>query len=268
MQTPLNTWHEIDQKARQLADLRLAENLHYEKFVMYSIITHSTAIEGSTLTEQETELLFEDGLTAKSKPLVHHLMNTDLKNAYTFAAEQAKKGEPAKFSPDYLKTLNALVMKSTGGINSTMGGDFDSSLGDFRLCGVTAGVGGRSYVNYQKIPQRVDELCEKLNSGLTAALNAPNQSLRDLYEFTFSAHLDLATIHPWVDGNGRTARLLINLLQFRLALSPTKTFSEDRADYITSLKNSQETGENTPFLAFMAAQHLKTLEEGVEVALK
>jgi len=62
-------WQEIKEKTELFANLRLQQNLDYEKFAIYSIITHSTAIEGSTLTEQETEVLFESGLTAKGKPL-------------------------------------------------------------------------------------------------------------------------------------------------------------------------------------------------------
>ena len=248
-----NIWQEIEQKTQQFEKLRLPQNVDYEKFVIYSIITHSTAIEGSTLTEQETELLFESGLTAKGKPLVHHLMNTDLKNAYMFAVERAK--EKPVFSLDFLKTLNALVMKSTGGVNNTMGGDFDSGRGDFRLCGVTAGIGGKSYPHYLKIPEKTNDLCEKLNNKL----NANSENLRELYEITFEAHLDLATIHPWVDGNGRTARLLMNFLQFYFNIVPTKTFSEDRAEYIASLRESQDKNDNSCFFAFMAAEHLKTL---------
>jgi len=295
-------WQEIEQKTRLFDGLNLRQNLDYEKFTIYSIITHSTAIEGSILTEQEAELLFESGLTAKGKPLAHHLMNTDLKNAYMFAVERAKK--KPKFSSGFLKTLNALVMKSTGGINSAMGGNFDSSRGDFRLCGVTAGIGGKSYINYLKIPDKINEFCGKLNKQLNvksketlsnclcgmkrkahgaqeprhieryvevtsaaqrsdSPAQAINQSfpdnLKELYEITFNAHLDLATIHPWVDGNGRTGRLLMNFLQFYFKLVPTKTFSEDRAEYIESLRKSQDKNDNSYFLEFMAFQHLKTL---------
>ena len=71
-------------------DLRLGDMLDYIKYYLYSIITHSTAIEGSLLTELDTQLLFDDGLTAKGKPLTHHLMNEDLKNAYLFALCRAE----------------------------------------------------------------------------------------------------------------------------------------------------------------------------------
>lgn len=257
-------WRQIEQKTRQFEEQGLRQNLDYEKFVVYSIVTHSTAIEGSTLTEQETELLFDSGLTAKGKPLVHHLMNTDLKNAYIFAMERAR--EELIFSADFLRSLNAMVMKSTGGPNSMMAGDFDSSKGDYRLCGVSAGVSGRSYVNYQKIPGMADALCDELNRLLS--VDPETLSLRELYEATFNAHLNLATIHPWVDGNGRTARLLMNFLQFRFGLVPTKTFSEDRGDYIAALRESQDTDDASFFQTFMAHQHLKTLEGELAGAAK
>lgn len=58
-----------------------------------------------------------------------------------------------------------------------------------------------------------------------------------LYELSFNAHLNLATIHPWGDGNGRAARLLMNYIQFCCHLFPTKIFKEDREIYILSLAN-------------------------------
>ncbi len=70
-------WQEIEQLYRMFRQLGIGEAVDYEKFYLYSLITHSTTIEGSTLTELDTQLLFDEGLTAKGKPLVHHLMNDD-----------------------------------------------------------------------------------------------------------------------------------------------------------------------------------------------
>lgn len=105
--------------------------------------------------------------------------------------------------------MNAMLMRTTGSVHSVMGGSFDSSKGEFRLCGVTAGVGGHSYMNYSKVPAKVDELCAILQEK-----QKKMGTFREQYELSFNAHLNLVTIHPWVDGNGRTARLLMNYIQF------------------------------------------------------
>ena len=75
-------WQEIEQLYQKFQQLGISEAVDYEKYYLYSLITHSTAIEGSTLTEAEAQMLFDEGLTAKGKPLVYHLMNEDLKKAY------------------------------------------------------------------------------------------------------------------------------------------------------------------------------------------
>ena len=78
-------WQEIEQLYQKFQKLGISESVDYDKYYLYSLITHSTAIEGSTLTELDTQLLFDEGVTAKGKPLVHHLMNEDLKQAYELA---------------------------------------------------------------------------------------------------------------------------------------------------------------------------------------
>ena len=231
--------------------------LDYDKYYLYSLITHSTAIEGSTLTELDTQLLFDEGVTAKGKPLVHHLMNEDLKQAYEFAKAESDRLVP--ITPAFLKRLNAMLMRTTGCIHSVMGGSFDSSKGEFRLCGVTAGIGGHSYMNYLKIPAKVDELCTILQEKQKSV-----GTFREQYELSFNAHLNLVTIHPWVDGNGRTARLLMNYLQFCYHLFPTKIFKEDREEYILSLRQCQNEETNQPFLDFMSGQLKKSLSLEIE----
>ena len=82
-------WQEIEQLYRKFQKLGISEAVDYEKYYLYQLITHSTAIEGSTLTEIDNQLLFDEGVTAKGKPLVHHLMNEDLKRAYELAKKEA-----------------------------------------------------------------------------------------------------------------------------------------------------------------------------------
>ena len=77
---------EIDRKLIETINRYFAsgieQQVNYEKFYLYSLITHSTAIEGSTVTEIENQLLFDEGIAAKGRTLVEQMMNVDLKNAY------------------------------------------------------------------------------------------------------------------------------------------------------------------------------------------
>ena len=61
--------------------LGIAEQIDNQKFYIYSLITHSTAIEGSTVTEIENQLLFDEGISAKGRSIQEQMMNLDLKNA-------------------------------------------------------------------------------------------------------------------------------------------------------------------------------------------
>ena len=250
-------WQEIELLYQKFQKLGISEAVDYDKYYLYSLITHSTAIEGSTLTELDTQLLFDEGVTAKGKPLVHHLMNEDLKQAYELAKAESESLAP--ITPAFLKRLNAMLMRTTGSVHSVMGGSFDSSKGEFRLCGVTAGVGGCSYMSYPKVPAKVEELCSILREK-----QKNMETFRERYELSFNAHLNLVTVHPWVDGNGRTARLLMNYIQFCHHLFPTKIFKEDRGDYILSLRQSQEDENSQPFLDFMAGQLKKSLSIEIE----
>lgn len=137
------------------------DQVDYQKFYLYSIVTHSTAIEGSSVSEVENQLLFDEGITAKGRSLTEQMMNVDLKDAYLSAFKIAT-GNPT-YTPLLLQQLSALVMRRTGSEYSTIAGHFDSSKGDFRLCNVSAGIDGRSYLAYNKISRAVDDFCRWIN---------------------------------------------------------------------------------------------------------
>lgn len=249
-------WSEIEAASLKCQQLRLSDSIDYKKFYLYSIITHSTAIEGSTLTEKETQLLFDEGLTAKNKPLLFHLMNEDLKEAYLFATEEAGKKTPV--TPDFLRELNARTMKNTGAMVEAITGSFDASKGEFRTVGVHA-AGGRSYMSHTKVKDNVNALCLELSKRLPAV-----RGLKEVYELSFDAHLNLVTIHPWADGNGRTSRLLMNYVQLYHGVTPSKIYQQDKPSYIKSLSLSQDGEDAAFFREFMAKQHLKMLREEIK----
>ena len=101
-------WQEIEQLYQEFQKLGISEAVDYEKYYLYSLIAHSTAIEGSTLTEVETQILFDEGLTAKGKPLVYHLMNEDLKKAFELAKTDSVSLIP--ITSAFLQKLNATLM--------------------------------------------------------------------------------------------------------------------------------------------------------------
>ena len=245
----------------QYKQLGIDSQIDYEKFYLYSIITHSTAIEGSTVTEIENQLLFDEGITAKGKPLMEQMMNLDLKRAYEESIRLAKNH--TDITIDILKALSHLVMQNTGSTYKTALGDFSSANGDLRIVNVTAGVGGRSYLSYQKVPAKLQEFCDWLNAQRQRPM-----SLSERYDLSFEAHYRLVTIHPWADGNGRMARLVMNQIQFEFGLIPAKVLKEDKGDYINALIATRGADDMSVFLEFMTGEMVKTLSADIDAFLR
>lgn len=240
-------------------ELGISNQVDYDKFYLYSIITHSTAIEGSTVTEVEAQLLFDEGITAKGKPMVEQLMNLDLKNAYGYGREWIKKHED--ITVDILITLASKVMARTGSEYNSLGGNFDASKGELRKLNVTAGAGGRSYMNWTKVPQKLEAFCDELNARRKTL---DTDDIAAIYELSFQAHYELVTIHPWADGNGRTSRLLMNLLQMEYDVLPTKVLKEDKGEYIQALIDSRENEDTGIFIDCMTELHCSHLRHDIE----
>ena len=246
---------------RRYKGLGIDSQIDYEKFYLYSIITHSTAIEGSTVTELENQMLFDEGISAKGKTIVEQMMNLDLKRAYEESIRLAK--EKTRITVDVLKALSKLVMQNTGSTYKTALGEFSSANGDLRLVNVTAGVGGKSYLSYQKVPAKLQEFCDWLN-----AQREKKMSMAERYNLSFEAHYRLVTIHPWADGNGRIARLIMNHIQFEFSLVPAKVLKEDKGDYINALIATRESDDISSFQDFMAEEMIKTITTDINTYLK
>lgn len=254
---------ELEKLVSQYRELGIDCQIDYDKFYLYSLITHSTAIEGSTITELENQIMFDQGISLKGKSIEEQNMNLDLKIAYEKAKQLADAHTP--ITVKMLKELSALVMKNTGKEYKTALGDFSSGKGELRLLNVTAGIGGKSYMNYNKVPIKLSELCTRLNE---ARENYADKSIAQLYELSFDAHYDLVTIHPWADGNGRMARLLMNQLQFEFGLIPAKILKEDKEEYIKALVATRENDDLNIFRDFMTSTMIKNLTHEIDVYRK
>lgn len=249
---------ELEKLIFRYRELGIDKQIDYDKFYLYSLITHSTAIEGSTITELENQIMFDQGISLKGKSITEQNMNLDLKKAYEAAIKLAHVH--TDITIDILKSLSALVMKNTGQEYKTALGDFSSAQGDLRLLNVTAGVGGKSYMNYSKVPVKLAEFCDWLNQERK---NYTRKGIAQLYELSFDAHYHLVTIHPWADGNGRMARLVMNMLQFEFGLIPTIILKDDKEEYIKALVETRENEDLSIFREFMIATMVKNLTHDI-----
>lgn len=233
--------------------LGINQQLDYDKFYLYSIITHSTAIEGSTVTEIENQLLFDEGISA-NKPIKEQMMNLDLKKAYEKSFEYAKKQQ--KLTVEMLCNLSSILMQNTGTEYNTIAGSFSSVKGELRLVNVSAGRGGKSYLAWQKVPDRLQMTCDYLNRRRS---EIDKNNIEEIYKLSFEAHYLLVSIHPWADGNGRMSRLVMNMIQKEFDVIPSIVKKENRVEYIQSLAISQEKDDMQDFMDFMMNHHIQNL---------
>ena len=233
----------------------IRQTIDFEKWNEISITHHSTAIEGSSLTIDESRLLLSEKITAKGKPLSHHNMVIDHHDALMKTLAYA--GQKEKITPELLKNISASVMKHTGGVVNTIAGSFDTSKGDFRLAMVY--VGERYFMNYQKVPEAVKKLCDEITAKIDKL-----QSVEEIYNLAFDAHFSLVTIHPFGDGNGRVSRLLMNYVLAYHKQPLALLFTEDKADYFKALEDSRNQESYLPFRNFLYSQQTKFYEQEIQ----
>lgn len=234
--------------------LNLDQVIDHDRFNQYAIVHHSSGIEGSTLTENETRLLLEEGITPKGKPLEHSLMVKDHYQALLFVLEAARQ----KKLPDlaFIQSVNAKVMHHTGSVYQTVFGEIDATKGLFRKGNISAG--GSYFVSFDKVPDYTQRLVTNLSAQLQQAATLPAQ-----LQLSFVTHFDLVSIHPFYDGNGRTSRLLMNFIQAYFGLPLSIVYQEDKKEYFDALVASRQTENIKPFEDFMASQYLKFLSHEI-----
>jgi Fic family protein len=227
----------------------------YKKYAYFAATHHSTAIEGSTLTESQVINLLEYGKPAANKPFEHNQMVYDHYQALLLIVALAKN--KTLLTPAIIKQIGAKVSNSTGGIVNTILGQYDISKGDFRLSMVRAGT--RTFPDYKKVPQLIDALCANANENLKNAVTIEEQC-----ELAFKLHFDFVSIHPFGDGNGRTSRLLMNFVQAYFDLPLSIVFKQDRLKYIEALESARRKEDIQPFYNFMYKQYNKFLKQEIK----
>lgn len=247
-------WKELEILRKKYLDLELNQAIDYEKFSMISIVYNSTKIEGCSLSESDTKVLLEDGITAKGKPLSDHLMVKDHYAAFQYIKKQSLLKNDISIS--LIKEVAAQVMKNTGSQINTISGEFDTSLGDLRLAQVY--VDKKYFPDFKKVEKLLTVLIESINKRLKIAKGS------DIIKLSADIHYNLVNIHPFGDGNGRTSRLMMNYIQMYHNEPLIKIFTEDRAEYIDALNLTEEKEDISIFREFICSQQIKFYKNEIE----
>ena len=198
----------------------------------------SNALEGNSLTETETKIVIEDGITIGGKPVRDHLEALGHSEAYDLLFRLAKNQEITEAN---VKELHRLFYYRID----------VKQAGKYRKRRVI--ITGTDFI--PPAPERIPDLMESFIAGLSEA-----RAKHHPVEFCAIIHKELVTIHPFIDGNGRAARLLMNLalLQagYPLAIIPPIL----RRDYLDTL-NKTHKGNDGPFITFIAGVCYESTKE-------
>jgi Fic family protein len=199
----------------------------------------SNAIEGNTLSPVETTLVIEKGITVGGKPLKDHLEALDHYDAVRYVRELARQEMPLTESD--VRNLHRLVMQRSA---PEIAGQY-ADLPRY----VRTETGRHSFPS----PVEVPALMRDLAGWLATSSNTPDTA--------FTAHRRLVDIHPFNDGNGRTARLLMNLILIRSGYPPIAVRLEDRLEYVRSLQQERAGQDAESFNALLYRRLDATLNE-------
>lgn len=207
---------------------------------------HSNAIEGNTLTLQETKLVLEEGITIGGKSLREHLEATNLAEAYDLIEAIAK--EKREIDHTTIQQIHEVVVR---GIRVDAG---KYRVHNARITGAT-----KTPPDFSKVTRMMDDLIAFLNLNLN--LQDKEKKEHPVKTAAFMHH-KLVEIHPFTDGNGRVARLLTNLFLVKEGYPPIVLRKEERGKYYRFLRLADE-GNLEPFANFIA----KSVDESLTLYL-
>ncbi len=201
----------------------------------------SNAIEGNTLTRIETAVVLEKGITVSGKPLRDHLEAVGHKDALDYVRQLARENEPIREID--IRRLHELVMVRVDPVEAGKYSDHQRLIGGSQVVLPPA--------------HEIAPLMADFASWLQAA--------KPSAETAFAAHAKFETIHPFSDGNGRTGRLLMNLLLMKSGYPPVVIGPEHRVAYLEGLETLQLRNDLLPYRQFMAERLAVSLDHHIEV---
>jgi len=240
---------QINDLKQSLDSFRPLQGIHIEKLNQYldEVFTYdSTTIEGNTLTLQETALVLNKGITIGGKSLREHFEIVNHKEAIDYIKEIVKKEEV--FNKRVLLDIHHLILKNIDSQN----------VGKFRNIDVMISGSAHKPPTFLQVENLINDYFEFYE-----------QEKEDLNPVILAAELHerLVTIHPFIDGNGRTARLVMNLILLKEGFPIVNISSQNalRDAYYKSLEIAQTEGNKEVFHKFIAKNVKDSLIKYLEI---
>ncbi len=231
----------IKKKKTQFDDLKPFSKTfqsNMEEWYKIELTYTSNAIEGNTLTRQETALVVEKGITVEGKTIVEHLEAINHAKAYKYI-QSLKLDNITKITKQIILKIHETILQNIDSQNA----------GRYR--NVPVRIAGSTVIlpNPLKVPDLMEQFVNWLHN-----------SKKTLPEIAIEAHLKFVSIHPFADGNGRTARLLMNLVLLTGGYPPVIISNKNRKQYIDSIEKVQLIGDLSDYEIFM----LKSIEKSFD----
>lgn len=217
-------------------DLSIVKNLHEDLVLRWTY--HSNAIEGNTLTLKETKVALE-GITIGGKTLREHFEAINHKDAILFMEDLAQKEE--RLSEYSIKQIHSLILKNID----------DENKGKYRTTNVIISGAEHKPPQSFEVQSKMQEFIKNYNENIT--------KLHPI-ELASFVHIEFVKIHPFLDGNGRTSRLLMNLELIKAGFPPVVIKLEDRLEYYKTLDIAHTENDYKPFLELMKKVVEKSFE--------
>ena len=206
-------------------------------------IYNSNAIEGSTLTLQETRLILEHGITIGGKSLREHFEVVNHQQAIHFVESLVQEDVP--LSPFHVRQIHGLVLARID----------DDNAGQYRNMPVRIAGSIHEPPPAWQIPAVMNDWAKWLAAAEAKQL--------DTVSLAAIAHHKLVEVHPFIDGNGRTARLIMNIILMRDGYPPAIIATANRQQYYRALSRA-DNGNPAPIVNFVGRAVERSLTLYVE----
>ena len=234
-------------KLNQARPLSQADVSKLQKQFQIEMTYNSNAIEGNSLTLKETFLVINEGITIKNKPLKDHLEAKNHQEALDYLYDLIDKNKRQTMSEQLIRSIHQLIIQETD----------KKWAGKYRDGAVY--IGGADHVppDALEVPHAVKDLFKWLKQ---------NTKKLHIIELASLFHHKLVNIHPFFDGNGRTARLIMNLLLMQKGYPLVMILKSDRRRYYKVLQQADK-GDVVPLVRFVAQSVNRSLNIYLKVLL-